>query len=66
MPIPHPDETVLGGHEVLVVGYLTGEPHYALVRNSWGTSWGLDGYFLMPWGFLLDPRMCSDFRTIKR
>ena len=66
MPVPHPEETVLGGHEVLVVGYLTGEPHYALVRNSWGASWGLDGYFLMPWGFLLDPRMCSDFRTIKR
>jgi C1A family cysteine protease len=66
MPMPQPGEGVLGGHEVLVVGYLTGEPHYALVRNSWGKGWGLGGYFLFPWAALLDPNIASDFRTIRR
>ena len=67
--MPMPDvrrEQVLGGHEVLVIGYLNLEPHYALVRNSWGIDWGIDGYFLMPWSVILDRSMSSDFRTIYR
>ena len=55
--IYNPDPTteeVLGGHEVLVVGYDLGatptlRPQGAgpsfLVQNSWGTSWGLNGFF---------------------
>jgi C1A family cysteine protease len=66
MPIPAPGESVLGGHEVLVAGWLKSDPDYALVLNSWGTSWGLNGWFLMPWGYLLNANYCSDFRTIVR
>jgi C1A family cysteine protease len=65
MPMPAPGEGVLGGHEVLLCGYLHSQPHYALVRNSWGAEWGLAGYFLMPWAYLLDGNYCSDLRTIK-
>jgi C1A family cysteine protease len=57
---------VLGGHEVLVVGYLAAYPNHALVRNSWGTGWGIGGYFLMPWTFLLDSGFTGDLRTIVR
>src|ERR1700690_2871123 len=64
VPMPGRGEEVRGGHEVLLVGYLANEPDYGLCRNSWGTEWGLSGYFLMPWSYLLNSGLCSDFRTI--
>lgn len=34
------------GHNVLVVGYdnTDGDEPYWLIKNSWGASWGEDGY----------------------
>src|SRR5947209_7899159 len=66
VPMPARGERTLGGHEVLLVGYLKSEPNYGLVRNSWGTGWGLQGYFLMPWAYLMDANLASDFRTVRR
>lgn len=66
MPFPKAGESVLGGHEPLVCGYLKDYPRDALVLNSWSTGWGIDGYFLMPWKVLLEPEMASDYRTIVR
>lgn len=67
VPMPGPGESVLGGHEVLLVGYIQREgKEYALVRNSWGTEWGMRGYCLMPWEFILNRSICDDFRTIYR
>ena len=66
VPLPSRGEKTLGGHEVLLVGYLKDQPNYGLVRNSWGDGWGLGGYFLMPWAYLMDANLASDFRTIRR
>lgn len=66
VPIPQSGEKVLGGHEVLIVGFLKDKPEYALVRNSWGTDWGMGGYCLFPWQFILNRQLCDDFRTIVR
>ncbi|KII69927.1 Cathepsin L2 [Thelohanellus kitauei] len=42
-------------HAILAVGYsLEGTPHY-IVKNSWGTHWGEDGYFRM----ILGENMCG-------
>ena len=40
---------LLGGHAVVVIGYGTDpkQGEYWLVRNSWGTSWGENGYVKM-------------------
>jgi C1A family cysteine protease len=66
MAQPAESELTEEGHEVLAVGYLKDETNYCLVRNSWGTEWGMEGYFLMPWTWLLDSGFTSDLRTIYR
>lgn len=43
---PSTGGNVLGGHAVKIVGWGTYYTQkYWLVANSWGTDWGLDGYF---------------------
>lgn len=63
--IPDPDEEqVLGGHAVLVVGY-NDETKRFKVRNSWSDKWGQNGYFEMPYEYLLDENLSDDFWCIK-
>ncbi len=66
VPMPGPYEQQLGGHETLAVGYLADYPNHVLVRNSWGSGWGIGGYFLMPWQYITDANLASDLRTIVR
>jgi C1A family cysteine protease len=63
-PMPKPAETLLGGHAVDAVGY-DDEQQWFLARNSWGTAWGLDGYFTLPYAYLLDEDLSDDFWTIR-
>jgi C1A family cysteine protease len=64
VPMPAPNEAVLGGHAVMAVGYDDAAQRF-LVRNSWGTGWGMAGYFTMPYAYLLDPNLADDFWTIR-
>jgi len=57
MPIPNPNEQILGGHAVVACGYndtmsFNGVTGFIRVRNSWGPSWADEGYFYMPYAFL--------------
>ncbi len=66
MPIPNrrkePKEK--GGHAVMAVGY--DDARKALiVRNSWGPAWGVNGYFLMPYKLVTDPKITFDFWTLR-
>jgi C1A family cysteine protease len=64
VPMPSPNEAVLGGHAVCAVGYDDAQQRF-IVRNSWGTEWGMKGYCTMPYTYLLDPNLASDFWTIR-
>ena len=46
------------------VGYSDHDRRF-IIRNSWGTEWGLDGYCLMPYEYLLNSHLSSDFWTIR-
>ena len=63
-PMPAPSEKVLGGHAVMAVGYDDSQSWF-IVRNSWGPSWGMNGYFTLPYPYLLDHNLSSDFWTIR-
>jgi C1A family cysteine protease len=63
VPLPQRSERLLGGHAVLAVGY-DDESQRFYVRNSWGTGWGLDGYCTMPYAYLTNQSLASDFWAI--
>jgi C1A family cysteine protease len=58
--LPSSGEAVLGGHAVLAVGY-DDESTRFLVRNSWGAEWGMGGYFTLPYTYLTERNLSSDF-----
>lgn len=62
MPTHH--ETIVGGHAVLAVGY-DDSKKAVLVRNSWGASWGLEGNFWMPYEYITNTGLASDFWMIR-
>lgn len=65
VPMPAPNEQILGGHAVMLVGYDDTTQRF-VVRNSWGPGWGQAGYFTMPYAYVLDPHLASDFWVITR
>jgi C1A family cysteine protease len=64
VPLPDLDEDILGGHAVLAVGY-DDESQRFLVRNSLGPTWGNEGYFTMPYTYLTEHGLSSDFWTLR-
>lgn len=64
VPMPGGKERVLGGHAVCAVGYNDADRTF-LCRNSWGTGWGMRGYFTMPYGYLTSTDLAADFWTIR-
>ena len=64
VPLPAPGEQELGGHAVMAVGY-DDSNQWFLIRNSWGTSWGMQGYFTLPYSYLTQASLSSDFWTIR-
>lgn len=65
MPLPNiSQESLLGGHAVLAVGY-NDVKQAVLVRNSWGTGWGILGYFWMPYSYISNDAYCQDFWTVR-
>lgn len=64
MPMPKRGERLKGWHAVMAVGY-DDDNRRMLVRNSWGWSWGIKGYFWMPYDYITNARVTADFWTIR-
>ena len=62
--MPKPDESMVGGHAVLAVGY-DDKRQVIIVKNSWGRVWGDKGYFTMPYEYISNKNLANDFWTIR-
>lgn len=65
IPIPQSNEQVLGGHALLCVGYDDANKWF-IFRNSWGTTWGANGYGYIPYSYLANADLASDFWFITK
>ena len=69
LSLPKANERLQGGHAVSLFGFddslKTADGVGAfLVRNSWGTGWGIGGYFWMSYQYVATTSLSSDFWTI--
>jgi C1A family cysteine protease len=65
VPMPLPHERMLGGHAIAMVGY-DEEKKHVICRNSWGEVWGDNGYFYLPYEYVTNASLASDFWTVTR
>lgn len=60
--MPNTNDKFMGGHAVVICGY-DDEKEELIMRNSWGTYWGDNGYFYMPYEYL---KLCGDLWIITK
>ncbi|MNI33661.1 Papain family cysteine protease [compost metagenome] len=67
IPIPNrKTEKRLGGHALLAVGYNDGQKPgegVIIARNSWGPTWGDQGYCYLPYQFFKNSKLTFDYWT---
>lgn len=64
VPVPTDFDNVMGGHAVCTIGFDDDKKCF-IVKNSWGPNWGVNGYFYMPYQYIGDPNLVSDFWILK-
>jgi C1A family cysteine protease len=71
LPMPGPNEAMVGGHAVCCFGYDDtyvfpwGAKGAFYIRNSWGEDWGQYGNFLMPYDYMLNPDLTADHWNVQ-
>ena len=60
-----PSSKVLGGHAILIVGY-DDEKYSFIFRNSFGTSWGENGYGYIGYDYITNPDQTTDLWVIRK
>jgi len=63
--LPENDERMLGGHAIVLIGY-DEEKRLFTFRNSWGENWGDKGYGYLPFEYVCDKDLASDFWVITK
>jgi C1A family cysteine protease len=63
VPMPSYTETLLGGHAILLVGYDMDKSMF-IFRNSWGITYGQQGYGFIPFSYITNPGLVADFWAI--
>jgi C1A family cysteine protease len=65
VPMPNTrTETIAGGHCTVISGFNSVTKMFKCV-NSWGTNWGDQGFFYMPYAYILNPSLTRDLWIIK-
>lgn len=62
--IPPPEGKSVGGHAMLLVGYSKSERIFR-IRNSWGPSWGENGYGEIEESYVTDPFQCGEILALR-
>jgi len=71
-PMPNPEhyedyddpvDPLEGGHEVAILGFDDSKKLF-MVANSWGTSWGDQGFFYIPYAYVDNSYLVYDFAAI--
>jgi C1A family cysteine protease len=65
VPLPEKTEKMLGGHAIVIVGY-DQEKRLFIFRNSWGEHWGDKGYGYLPFEYVCDKDLASDFWVVNK
>lgn len=63
IPMPSFGERCLGGHAILAIGYDENKGAIEL-QNSWGPDWGDAGRAWLPYAYIENPNLASDFWVI--
>ena len=63
VPMPSPTDVPIGGHCIVLCGHDEVRRLF-LFRNSWGVGWGQFGYAWLPYDYVLNPGLASDFWVI--
>ena len=64
IPMPGASAATNEGHAMLAVGYDDSDSAF-IIRNSWNTTWGINGYGTIPYEYLTDANLSDDFWTIR-
>ena len=64
MPMPKRGESLIGGHAVVALGY-DDRTRRVKCSNHWGTSWGDKGFFHMPYDFITNVDLATDFWALE-
>ncbi len=64
VPMPRIRDAIMGGHDILIGGYDDATQYFDF-KNSYGPSWGNNGYGRMPYAFATNSQLSSDFWSVK-